>query len=55
MENNNHSACNLSTLNPNLRRDSADTSGAGVAFSFEALAPCLADLKRQLELRSAMH
>lgn len=55
MENNNHNTGSVSTLNPNPRRDGPGTPGAGLAFSLEAMAPCLADLKRQLELRQSMH
>lgn len=56
MQNNNHNMCDFSTPNPDPRREVAGTAGTGLAFSFEALvAPCLADLKRQLELRQAMH
>lgn len=58
MQNNNHNMRDFSTPNPNPNpcREAAGAAGTGPAFSFEALvAPCLADLKRQLELRQAMH
>lgn len=53
--NNNQNARNFSSLNPNPHRDGARIPGAVLEFSLEALAPCLADLKKQLELRQAMH
>ncbi|MGE5490098.1 MAG: hypothetical protein ACM31P_02300 [Actinomycetota bacterium] len=53
MENNNQNACK--TGGPGTLHDSFTSSGTGFMFNDEALANCLADLKRQLELRQAMH
>lgn len=55
MKKNNQNARNAGSPGPNLRRDSSAPTGSYPAFSNEAVAHCLADLKRQLELRQAMH
>jgi hypothetical protein len=48
-------ACDASVPNPNENLERSIPPGPGHSFSIDALAPCLADLKRQLELRQAMH
>ncbi|HZX32769.1 MAG TPA: hypothetical protein VFF03_15570 [Rhodocyclaceae bacterium] len=53
MENNKQNACDTGSLTP--FPNNFTPPGASLMFSDEALAHCLADLKRQLELRQAMH
>ncbi|MBS1191189.1 MAG: hypothetical protein H6R10_2981 [Rhodocyclaceae bacterium] len=53
--NNNSIAHSTAVSNAKVQGTGAGTLGAGPAFFLEAVAPCLADLKRQLELRQSMH
>jgi hypothetical protein len=53
--NDHHKACDASAPNPSQNPENVRTPGPCITFSIDALAPCLADLKRQLELRQAMH
>lgn len=53
--NNDQNGCKARPLDPKLGHNPAAAPAGRFAFSPEALAPCLADLKRQLELRQSMH